>query len=111
MEVSVTAAGELIKISLKGELDHHMAKAVSDKIERFMSGQTRTKMLFDFKGVSFMDSSGVGMVIGRHKRFQKHGGRIGVINLNERVRRIFEMSGLFNIVSFFENEKDAIDEL
>lgn len=111
MEVSVRLIGDLLKINLKGELDHHMAEVVKSKIELQIEKTGRRKILFDFKQVTFMDSSGVGMIIGRHKKLKNVGGKIGVVNLSERVKRIFEMSGLFNIVISFENEKDAIDRL
>ena len=111
MDVSVKPIGDVLKFSLKGELDHHMAEVVKDKIEHQIDKTGRIKILFDFKQVTFMDSSGVGMIIGRHKKLQNIGGKIGVVNLNDRVKRIFEMSGLFSIVSSFKDDKDAIDRL
>ena len=58
-----------------------------------------------------MDSSGVGMIIGRYKILSKVGGKIGVIHLTTKIKRIFEISGLFNIIGYFNNEREAIEKL
>ena len=47
-----------------------------------------------------MDSSGIGMILGRYKELQKINGKVGVVNVTSNIKRIFEMSGLFNIIEF-----------
>jgi len=102
---------EMIKINLKGEIDHHAALVIRQDIDNYIEKYKIKKILFNFKDVSFMDSSGVGMIIGRYKKLQNFGGRIGVVNLTPKIKRIFQMSGLFNLISYFDNEKEAIDKL
>lgn len=103
--------GDILKIDLRGELDHHMAHQIKDEIDYCIERHGLKKVLFNFKDVTFMDSSGVGMVIGRYKIIEKAGGKIGVINLSEKIKRIFEMSGLFNIIESYNDEKEATEKM
>ena len=102
---------DVLIVNLKGEIDHHTAFTIKDEIDYYIVRNNIRKVLFNFKDVSFMDSSGIGMIIGRYKILRKAGGKIGVINLTPKIKRIFEISGLFNIVKYFNNEKEAIDKL
>ena len=64
------------------------------EIERFMPRE----VVFDFDGVTFMDSAGIGMVIGRYKQAQMLGGKTFITNLNQEVKKIFRMSGVLKII-------------
>ena len=66
------------------------------------------KLIFDFGNVSFMDSSGIGIVIGRYKNMKSIGGEAYITNTRPTVRRIFEMSGLNKIVDFYDKVEDAV---
>ena len=101
----------MLKINLKGEIDHHKSLIIKEEVDHHIEKHKIKKVLFNFKDVSFMDSSGVGMIIGRYKILQKLGGKVGVVHLTPRVNKIFEMSGLYNIVNFFGNEREAIEKL
>lgn len=111
MDGVIKIKDDMLKVNLKGEIDHHMALVIKEEIDRYIEKHRIKKVLFNFKDVSFMDSSGVGMIIGRYKKLQKAGGAIGVVYLTPRVKRIFEMSGLFNIINYFSDESEAIDKL
>ena len=56
------------------------------------------KVVFDFSNVSFMDSAGIGMVIGRYKMMKMLGGTLEMTNVSQSVRKIFEMSGITKII-------------
>ena len=65
------------------------------------------KVVFDFNRVVFMDSAGIGLILGRYKMANNFGGRLEMINVNEKIRRVFEMSGILKlipIVQDFENK-------
>ncbi|WZL74536.1 anti-sigma F factor antagonist [Clostridiaceae bacterium 35-E11] len=98
-------------IALNGELDHHSAEEMREEIDKKIDSNHIKNIIFDFKDMNFMDSSGIGVVIGRYKKVSKLGGQAAVININNRVERIFKMSGLFNIVRKFENKQQAIESL
>jgi stage II sporulation protein AA (anti-sigma F factor antagonist) len=98
-------------IKLDGELDHHSSEEIRDEIDREIDQYGVKNIIFDLSGMNFMDSSGIGVVIGRYKKVSKMGGEVAVVNINSRVERIFKMSGLFNIVKKFESKKQAVDSL
>lgn len=84
------------KIALNGELDHHTASDWRDKLDRQIAGK-KQDMLLDFAGVTLMDSSGIGLVIGRYKKLKERGCTLYVTNLNKQIDRVFSLSGLYNI--------------
>jgi stage II sporulation protein AA (anti-sigma F factor antagonist) len=91
-------SGQVLKIKLKGELDHHSADESKVLIDKKISEGKFNKMVIDFKGLDFIDSSGIGFVIGRYKVIRKHGGSIVIVNANKKVKKILDMSGIGKII-------------
>lgn len=95
--------GELV-IPMPRELDHHAARTLGREID-FLIDTWQIKLLaFDFQETEFMDSSGIGVIIGRKKTMDLYGGRVCAIHLNDRVRQIFEKSGLSRLIETEERE-------
>ena len=67
------------------ELDHHFAQQI-------------TKVVFDFSKTTFMDSSGIGMLMGRYRIVRYSGGRVTAIHVNDRVYRIMRISGIYKYI-------------
>ncbi|MFC5988048.1 anti-sigma F factor antagonist [Marinicrinis lubricantis] len=98
-------------VRLKGELDHHSADVVRKKMEEVIeSGQSR-HIILSMKELSFMDSSGLGVILGRYKQITGKGGKMVVCDVNPSIYRLFEMSGLFKIMSIEQNERLALSSL
>ena len=90
--------GTTLRIILPQELDHPMADLIRKGTE-MIAGRTYIRtIVFDFSETEFMDSSGIGLVIGRYKALSRRGGRVSVAGATPRVDRIFEMAGLYTIV-------------
>ena len=79
---------------------------MDNEITRYMP----RKVLFDFNEVSFMDSAGIGLLIGRYKLVDMLGGKVEVTNLTTPVRKIFEMSGVLKIIPEIKTEKEVRNE-
>ena len=60
------------------------------------------KVIFDFSRVVFMDSAGIGLILGRYKMTTSFGGKMELINVNEKVKKVFEMSGILKIIPIVE---------
>ena len=90
--------GRNLIIRLRGDLDHHYALQVREKADKLIEQEGIKNILFDFHGVEFMDSSGIGMIMGRYKKVIFSGGKVGVIGVGKSVDRIFMYSGLYKIV-------------
>ena len=78
------------------ELDHHITNEVRDGIDNILNTRPIKNIIFDFKNIRFMDSSGIGVIIGRYKKISNDGGKVSVINVNARVKKIFDLSGMIS---------------
>lgn len=107
MEINYSKEKKTLTVLLTEEIDQHEAdrirRIVDDEIERFIPRE----VVFDFDNISFMDSSGIGMIIGRYKLIKLLGGDCIVINVGKSVKKIFEMSGLTRLMEI--KDKDVID--
>ena len=98
MFVNYEISEKMLEVVFEEEIDHHtclkIAVMTDDNIKKFMP----KIVLFNFEKVSFMDSSGIGMLLGRYRKIFRNGGRAEMINLSSDLRRIFEMSGILKII-------------
>ncbi len=91
-----------LTVCLAGELDQHMAEKIRNTIDSEILKSGAGTLVFDMSGIPFMDSSGIGMLIGRYKLMKRMGGQVEVTGMKEPVRRIFRMSGLNQIMKVNE---------
>lgn len=103
--------GSKLVVHLVGELDHHSAEEVRNKIDDKIDCSKYTTLIMDFNDVTFMDSSGIGVVIGRYKKLLLRNGKVGVINVKNSIKRVFELSGIFKIIDSYESLEQALDIL
>lgn len=103
MELSIAGKYRTLVARLDGDLDHHSAAAMRDKIDRELNRTGAVNLALDFSRVSFMDSSGIGFIMGRYKIVQAFGGKIIIYGLSDNVRRIIEMSGISKYVVTAKN--------
>ena len=96
---------------LTSELDHHITNEVRDGIDNVLNSRPIKNIIFDFKNIRFMDSSGIGVIIGRYKKIANDGGKVSVINVNARVKKIFDLSGMNKIISIYDTHEQAISSL
>lgn len=95
-------------VKIQGEIDHHCAAILREKIEKEFQKSDTKHLIFDFKDVTFMDSSGIGMVIGRYKSVMAYGGKTVVANANEKVSQIFQMAGMQRIIPQYASVTEAL---
>ena len=102
---------DILIVHMKGELDHHSAEEVRNIIDDRLDRESIIKLIMDFSEVIFMDSSGIGVVIGRYKKLYSKNGSICITNVRNTVKRVFELSGMFKIISIYDNVENAIESL
>lgn len=90
--------GNTMIIHLKEDLDHHNAVYIREIADGYVEKYPITRIIFDFSGVEFMDSSGIGVIMGRYKQMSYVGGTVYVHGIGKNVDRIFQMSGLYKLV-------------
>jgi stage II sporulation protein AA (anti-sigma F factor antagonist) len=87
-----------LTVRLTGELDHRMASGVSARIDALLEESGARRLVFDLSGLDFMDSSGIGLIIGRYKRIARRGGHVAISDPDKRMDKIFQMSGIYQLV-------------
>ena len=102
---------EKLVVTLIGELDHHSAEEVRVKIDDRIERDNIKKVIMDFKEVTFMDSSGIGVVIGRLKKIKNRDGKVCIANVNRRGDKVFTLSGLYKIVTVYKNVNEALESI
>ncbi len=97
-----TIAGTVMTIHLPAELDHHSSEQIRAEADRLIRTRNIRSLLFDFGGTSFMDSSGIGMIIGRYKMMRFMGGNVLAIRVGEQMRRLLTLSGIYKVIDIYE---------
>lgn len=91
-----------LMIKLPEEVDHHKSTFIGERADWFIVKENVSHVVFDFEETKFMDSSGIGIIMGRYKKISCFGGKIFIIHPDKQIRRILNMSGLQKIVSILE---------
>ena len=85
-------------LRLPEEVDHHSSKEIRERTEEWLRTQGVRHMIFDFTRTTFMDSSGVGTLLGRYKRMRESGGTVSIYGADARIRRILRISGVDKLI-------------
>ena len=89
---------KLLLLQITEEIDHHFAEEIRRKADYEITRYMPRKVIFDFNQVTFMDSAGIGMLIGRYKVAKMLGSTVEMINVKPSIKKVFEMSGVLKIV-------------
>lgn len=102
MESKFYEKDKLLVFKIIDEIDDHSVQMIRRKadyeIERYMP----KRVIFDFDSVTFMDSAGIGLIIGRYKFAKMIGAKLEISNLTQSVKKIFEMSGILKLIPVAE---------
>lgn len=85
-------------VRLSGELDHSAVTGIRGELDKLIAQSGAKKLIFDLKGLDFMDSSGIGLIIGRYKLMARAGGSVAVCGPDARIDQIFRMAGIYQLV-------------
>ena len=94
MPVTTSFENGILKAVLSGDIDHHTASVMRQQIDRAIESALPQKLIIDFKEISFMDSSGIGLVMGRYKLMKSINGETEVVNTSPYIRKIMKLAGL-----------------
>ena len=94
MVIRIEAAADETAVWLSGELDHHAARQLRQQVDLAVERNRPQRLRLDFSDVSFMDSSGIGLIMGRYRLMQLEGGSLSVTGASERLRKVMRMAGL-----------------
>ena len=104
MEMIFYVEEDTLIVELSGEIDHHVAEKLRRDIDAEVAMCGTRDLIFDFTKVDFMDSSGIGMILGRYKKIHSTGGRVRIRNAGRLVKQILDMSGVFSLMEYEDTE-------
>lgn len=107
MECIYVPKDKQLTLKITEEIDEHTTEKLRRKIDNEITRFLPRKVIFDFSNVSFMDSAGIGMLLGRYKVIKMLGGQLELENVNKQIRRIFEISGILKIIPLINNEENV----
>lgn len=98
-------------VRVNGDLDLVAADDFRNKIDASMEQNCSDNIVLNLNGVKFIDSSGLGVILGRYKKVSMRGGKMAIVGAPVQVKRILELSGVLNITSVYENETEALQAM
>ncbi len=94
MPVIIETEDDAVIAKLSGEVDHHTAQSIREDIDLAIDRHHPKRLILDFDGVTFMDSSGIGLVMGRYKNVKPYGGVVIIENTGSQIKKVMRLAGL-----------------
>jgi len=104
ISVSLYVENQVLFVNLTGELDHHTSEQLRSRLNTVMSESKVKHIIFNLKHLDFMDSSGIGIILGRYNQIKAGNGTVMVIGMKPLVKKVFDLSGLSQIIAVIEDE-------
>lgn len=103
--------GETMVIYLPEELDHHWAGIIREQTDDYFMGKRIRDVIFDYTGTGFMDSSGIGLVMGRYREVRYLKGDVYIVGVNNKIGRILDISGLYRVAKKKQDVEAALTDI
>lgn len=103
--------GNVLCVRVCGELDHHTSTELKEKTSEIIEREEISHLVLNLDGLTFMDSAGLGMILGRYNQIKDRKGEMIVCSVGDTVGRMFDMSGVFKIIRVEPSEESALNSL
>ena len=100
MPVRIENQDGIITAFIMGDIDHHSAKEIRETKDFSLESSLPEILVLDFKDVTFMDSSGIGLVMGRYKLMQSMDGELRIQNVSSHMKKVMRLAGLDKLATF-----------
>ena len=102
MEEDFRVIDNYLMVRMPEEVDHHKAVYISEKADQYIMKEGIGNVVFDFEQTHFMDSSGIGVIIGRYKKISYFGGKVFAVNADTRIKRTMMICGLHKVIEIMD---------
>lgn len=99
---------DTVTVFLTGELDHYSAMEIRRLLDTLIAPSKIRRLILNMQELQFMDSSGIGVILGRYRLLHSRGGSVSVTGMNPQIARIFQLSGMARIIPILADEEEAI---
>lgn len=110
MKINHYIEEKVLEIELTEEIDHHSSEKIRTRLDYEIQRFMPKRVVLDFNRVVFMDSAGIGLVIGRYKTTCCYGGKLEIANVSSKIKKIFEMSGILKIIPIVSSNREVVNE-
>ena len=100
MEIKTNLEGRTLTLLLEGELDHHGARELMEGMDRLIEQNLPAKTILDLEGLTFMDSSGIAVLLRALRQMERHGGTLRAANIPAQARRVLDAAGVGRLIPF-----------
>lgn len=108
MQVQLIRKKYNLIVRLKGELDHHTANFFRQPVEKELKKDIIQNLILNLENLTFMDSSGLGVILGRYKQIKERGGEVVICGLDKQSQKILQLGGLLKIIPVCSDENTAL---
>lgn len=108
MEITLLSERRTLVVKIQSDLDHHLAVQIRRAVDAKIKSSNAINIIFDFGMVDFMDSSGIGMLMGRYKMTNILGGKVIIFGVKKHIRRIIDMSGIDKIINICDSYENSL---
>ena len=105
MNAKIDVQNDALIVFLSGEIDHHSAREIREEVDLQITSNKPQIFELNFKDVSFMDSSGIGLIMGRYRLVSAYGGKVIISNVSAYLKRFMRLAGIDSLVEM-KNEKE-----
>ena len=102
MSVEIRTTGSTVTAYLSGELDHHTAREMREAIDSSVELNMPSTLVLNFKNISFMDSSGIGLVMGRYRNLIKTGAQLYITGASPQIYKVMKLAGIERLAKLEE---------
>ena len=110
MNFEITIRNKILIVSILGDLDDHVTNDIRENIDYVLCKKEINHLIFDLSKVTFMDSAGIGLFMGRFRQIKKRNGECGIVTRDEQIIRILRMSGILSIFDLFKTLQEGINK-
>ena len=104
MYTILLANEEELRVALSGEIDHHSALPLREGIDDWIDRLLPKKLVLDFAAVTFMDSSGIGLIMGRYRKMHPYGGTVEIVNTPAALKKVMRVAGMDRLAQLEEGD-------
>lgn len=104
----IMTMGRVTAAYISGDLDHHSARQIRSEIDREIADKRPQRLIIDFAGVTFMDSSGIGLIMGRYKLMSAAGGDVIVSRPPAYIKKVLKLAGVDRLAPVYDKAEDIL---
>ena len=97
--------GDSLSIAIRGEIDHHSAKAIREQMDTEIFCHRKPKVILDLSGIDFMDSSGLGLILGRYTKIKDLGALLILKDPTQEIMKILKLAGVDRLIPVKKNDE------